>query len=220
MFFKSLAFYENRRANIFLVTICQILSLVTCQLLVTSYCLVTSFQLLVTYSSNAESLKNIKNFKPTFLMPQQGYLYFPAPALCLAPDPGSGHRPWPHICIYQPWFLICIYRSWPQICVYQPWPRICIYRPCPPICIYRPCPLIYIYRPWPPICVYRPWPQICIYRSQSTILLPARCLSFAYTNLVYSICVCIYDPGLRLVLPVWGLNLHLSYYWQQQQWQL
>ena len=203
MFFKSLVFYENRRANIFLVTICLIP--VTRYLLVNSYQLLPGHQFLVTYSSNVESLKNIKNFKPTFLMSQQGYLYFPAPALCLAPDPDSGHRPWPHICIYQPWLLICIYRSWPQICIYQPWPlicifrpwpRICIYRPCPPICIYRPCPLIYIYRPRPPICVYRTWPQICIYRAQFTILLPVRCLSFAYTNLVYSICVCIYDPGL------------------------
>ena len=187
------------------------LSLVTCQLLVTSYCLVTSFQLLVTYSSNAESLKNIKNFKPTFLMPQQGYLYFPAPALCLAPDPGSGHRPWPHICIYQPWFLICIYRSWPQICIYQPWPRICIYRPCPPICIYRPCPSnLYL----PALA-----PDLCLPTLAPNLYLPVLVYNIN-TNLVYSICVCIYDSGLRLVLPVWGLNLHLSYYWQQQQWQL
>ena len=42
---------------------------------------------------------------------------------------------------------------------------------------------------------------------------------FAYTNLVSSICVCIYGSGLRLVLTVRGLNSHLPYYWQQQQWQ-
>ena len=36
---------------------------------------------------------------------------------------------------------------------------------------------------------------------------------FAYTNLVSSICICIYGPGLQFVLPFRGLNLHLPYYW-------
>ena len=36
---------------------------------------------------------------------------------------------------------------------------------------------------------------------------------FAYSNLLSSICICIYGPGLRFVLPVWDLNLHLPYYW-------
>ena len=36
---------------------------------------------------------------------------------------------------------------------------------------------------------------------------------FAYTNLVSSICICVYSPGLRFVLLVQGLKLHLSYYW-------
>ena len=42
---------------------------------------------------------------------------------------------------------------------------------------------------------------------------------FAYTNIVSSICICIYGPDLRFILPVRGLNLYLHYYWQQQQWQ-
>ena len=37
----------------------------------------------------------------------------------------------------------------------------------------------------------------------------------AYTNLVSSICICIYGPGLQLVLPV----QILPYCWYQQQWQ-
>ena len=32
---------------------------------------------------------------------------------------------------------------------------------------------------------------------------------FAYTELVSSICICIYGAGPRFVLLVWGLNLHL-----------
>ena len=36
---------------------------------------------------------------------------------------------------------------------------------------------------------------------------------FAYTDLASSVCICIYDPGPRFVLSVWGLNLHLPYYW-------
>ena len=35
---------------------------------------------------------------------------------------------------------------------------------------------------------------------------------FTYTNLVSSICACIYGPGLRLVLTAQGLNSHLPYY--------
>ena len=61
---------------------------------------------------------------------------------------------------------------------------------------------------------------ICIYQPQFTILLPVPSPSFAYTDLVCSICVCIYGPGLRFVLSIWDLNLHLPYYWQQWQWQL
>ena len=82
-----------------------------------------------------------------------------------------------------------------------------------PICIYRSWLSICIYRPCSSICVYRPWLQICIYRLWPTILLQVRGLSFAYTDLVSSICICIYDPCLRFVLPVRGLNLHLPYYW-------
>ena len=47
----------------------------------------------------------------------------------------------------------------------------------------------------------------------STILLPVWGLVFSYTDLVSSICVCIYGPGLRFVLPIGDLNLHLPYYW-------
>ena len=94
--------------------------------------------------------------------------------------------------------------AWPPICIYRPWPPICVYRPWPPICIYRP---------WSPICFYRLWSQICIYRPWSTILLPVQDLSFAYTDLVSSICVFIYDPRLRYIIPVQGLDLHLPYYW-------
>ena len=64
-----------------------------------------------------------------------------------------------------------------------------------------------------PSCVYRLWPQICIYRPWSTILLTVRGLSFAYTDLVPLIYVCIYGPGIGFVLPVRDLNLHLLYYW-------
>ena len=42
-----------------------------------------------------------------------------------------------------------------------------------------------------------------------TIPLP----EFAYTNLVSSICICIYGPGLRFVLTGWSLNMHLPYCW-------
>ena len=34
---------------------------------------------------------------------------------------------------------------------------------------------------------------------------------FAYTNLVSSICICIYGPGLRFVLTVRSLSMHLPY---------
>ena len=34
---------------------------------------------------------------------------------------------------------------------------------------------------------------------------------FAYTNLVFSICICIYGPGLRFVLTIRNLNMHLPY---------
>ena len=36
---------------------------------------------------------------------------------------------------------------------------------------------------------------------------------FTYINLVSSICICIYGPGLRFVLPDRGLDLHWPYYW-------
>ena len=34
---------------------------------------------------------------------------------------------------------------------------------------------------------------------------------FTYTNLVSSVCICIYGPCIRFELPVRGLNLHLLY---------
>ena len=81
-----------------------------------------------------------------------GSLYVPAPALCLAPSPGLGPRPWQPICIYRPWPPICFYQLWPPIFLYQPWPQI------------------FVYRPWPQICVNWPWPKICIYRPWSMFL--------------------------------------------------
>ena len=66
---------------------------------------------------------------------------------------------------------------------------------------------------WSQIGIYRPSSSICIYRPWSTILLPVRGLSFAYSDLVFLICVCIYGPVLRFALLVRGLNLHLRYYW-------
>ena len=36
---------------------------------------------------------------------------------------------------------------------------------------------------------------------------------FAYANLVSSICICIYGPGLQFVLTVRDMNLHLPYYY-------
>ena len=36
---------------------------------------------------------------------------------------------------------------------------------------------------------------------------------FAYTNLVSSICICIYGPGLRFVFTGRSLNMHLPYCW-------
>ena len=43
------------------------------------------------------------------------------------------------------------------------------------------------YQPWLPICIYRPWPKFAYARPE-----------FAYTNLVSSICISIYGPGLQL----------------------
>ena len=99
-------------------------------------------------------------------------------------------------------------------------------------CLYFPAaiPLLGL-RPWPLSCTYRPWsiilylpamaPNLCLPAMAPNLhspaltynLLPAQGLSFAYNDLVSSICIYIYSPGLRFVLPARGLNLHLPYYW-------
>ena len=137
-----------------------------------------------------------------FLLVFTGVCIVRPAVICLAP--GVGPRSWPSIYIYRPWSLICIYLPWLPICIYQPWAPVCIYR------LWLP---IRIYQPWLPICIHQPRPPICIYRPWPTILLLVRGLKFAYTDLVYSICTCSYGPGLRFVLLVGGLNLHLPYYW-------
>ena len=64
---------------------------------------------------------------------------------------------------------------------------------------------ICIYQSWPPICINRPWPPKlylpALANNSTTSLGP----DVGYTDLVFSFCVCIYGPGLRFALPVWGL---------------
>ena len=70
----------------------------------------------------------------------------------------------------------------------------------PRICVYLPWPQISIYRSWPPICIYQSWLPICIHRSWPTILLPVWGLGLHIPAL---------SPQFIFVLPVRGLNLHL-----------
>ena len=66
-----------------------------------------------------------------------------------------------------------------------------------------------------------PDPNLCLLALAPNLYLPALAYNFItttwpefpYTDLVYPICICIYGPGLRFVLPVRSLNLHLPYYW-------
>ena len=73
----------------------------------------------------------------------------------------------------------------------------------------------------PNLCLTAQTPNLYLPALAPSLYLPALAYNFitspgpefAYTNLVSSICICIYGPGLRFVLPVRGLNLHLPYYW-------
>ena len=63
--------------------------------------------------------------------------------------------------------------------------------------------------------------KLCLLVLAPNLYLPALAYNFitspgpefAYTNLVSSICICIYGPGRRFALTVWSLDMHLPYCW-------
>ena len=101
------------------------------------------------------------------------YLYFPAPALCLALAPS----PCPQFVFTGSYFQFVFTGSGPQLCLPALAANLCLPALVPNS--YLPA-LAYNF-------ITSPGPE------------------FAHTNLVSSICICIYGPGLRFVLPVRSL---------------
>ena len=120
-------------------------------------------------------------------------------ALAVAPIPGS--------------------RTWPPICIYQPWPQFVFTGPGPgPQFVFTSPSTVFLYLPALAPNLYLPAlvPDLCLQALVPNLKLPTLVYNFI-TSLgpefcIYGPCVCIYVLGSQFVLPVWGLNLHLSYY--------
>ena len=111
-------------------------------------------------------------------------------ALCLAADHGPGRRPRLRPLALAP----ILYLLAPNLYLLALAPNLYLLALAPNLCLSPLAPNLHL-----PTLAY------------NFITSPGS--EFAYTNLVSSICICIYGPGLRFVLPVRSLNIHLPYYW-------
>ena len=140
------------------------------------------------------------------------------PALCLALGPGPLPRSWPSppVLVSQfefpsPVLNLCLPALAPNL--YLPALASNLYLPVLAPNLYLPALAPNFYLPALPPNFHLPGLAPNLYLpilAYNFIASPGS--EFAYTNLVPSICSCIYSPGLWFVLPVRCLNLHLPHY--------